>query len=149
MKKILSIGLAVLLVVAVVGVALAVGPAKGRGVGPGYGPGWMMGGGYYDNLSADQVAKIEQFQKEVEPLREQMFQLRSEMFQLRQQEPIDWDAVSAKQKEMVDLRIQIQKKASDAGIADLVGKRGGFGPGSCGGPGGCGNCGGPGRGPAW
>ncbi len=43
---------------------------------------------------------------------------------LRTQTTPDWNAIAAKQKEMVDVRTEIQKKATETGIT-------GFGPGLC------------------
>jgi len=53
-----------------------------------------------------------------------MLQLKTELMTLRTQATPDWNAISAKQKEMVDVRTEIQKKAAEAGIT-------GFGPGLC------------------
>ena len=135
MKKALSIGLAVVLVVAAVGVAMAWGPGGRGGTGSyGPGPGMMWGyddGGVYSQADAE---KYQKFQTDIAPLRDKMFQLRDEMFALRNAEKPDWDAIAAKQKEMVDIRTQIQKKAVEAGLSGP-----GYGPGARGGNGPC-NC---------
>jgi hypothetical protein len=52
-----------------------------------------------------------------------MLQLRTELMTLHTQTTPDWNAISAKQKEMVDVRTEIQKKASAAGLTGA-----GFGP---------------------
>lgn len=115
MKRTISIGLAVVLVAALVTGAMAFGP--GYGMGKGYG---MMGA----NLTPEQAQKFAQFQKDILPLRQKMLQLRTELMTLRTQANPDWNAIAAKQKEMVDVRTEIQKKAAEAGIT-------GFGPGAC------------------
>lgn len=114
MKKAISIGLAVIIVAALVTGAMAFGPG---GTGKGYG---MMA----SNLTPEQTQKFAQFQKDILPLRQKMLQLKTELMTLRTQATPDWNAISAKQKEMVDVRTEIQKKAAEAGIT-------GFGPGLC------------------
>jgi Spy/CpxP family protein refolding chaperone len=84
----------------------------------------------YTNLTPEQKAKMEEFRKETLPLREQMMAKRSELMALRQQANPDWTAIGDKQKEMAELRTQMQKKAFDAGFAGMGGGRG-----QCGGPG--------------
>lgn len=106
MKKAISIGLAVVLVAALVTGAMAFGP------------------GYGSSLTPEQAQKFAQFQKDTLPLRQKMLQLKTELMGLRTQTTPDWNAIAAKQKEMVDVRTEIQKKAAETGIA-------GFGPGSC------------------
>jgi Spy/CpxP family protein refolding chaperone len=117
MKKAISIGLAVVLVAALVTGAMAFGPGYGMGMGKGYG---MM----VSNLTPEQAQKFAQFQKDVLPLRQKMLQLKTELMTLRTQTTPDWNAIAAKQKEMVDVRTEIQKKATETGIT-------GFGPGLC------------------
>lgn len=115
MKKAISIALAVVFVAALVTGAMAFGP--GYGMGKGYG---MMA----SNLTPEQAQKVAQFQKDILPLRQKMLQLKTELMALRAQTTPDWNAIAAKQKEMVDVRTEIQKKATEAGIT-------GFGPCSC------------------
>ena len=115
MKKTISIALAVVLVAALVTGAMAFGP--GYGMGKDYG---MMA----SNLTPEQTQKFAQFQKDILPLRQKMLQLRTELMALRTQTTPDWNAIAAKQKEMVDVRTEIQKKATETGIT-------GFGPGLC------------------
>lgn len=115
MKKAISIALAVVLVAALVNGAMAFGPGYGMGKGHG-----MMA----CNLTPEQAQKFAQFQKDILPLRQKMLQLKTELMTLRTQTTPDWNAIAAKQKEMVDVRTEIQKKAAEAGIT-------GFGPGSC------------------
>ena len=84
----------------------------------------------YTNLTPEQKTKMDEFQKEMLPLREQMMATRSELMSLRQQTSPDWTAIENKQKEMAELRTQMQKKAFDAGVSGMGGGRG-----QCGGPG--------------
>lgn len=114
MKKMVGLGLAVVLMAALVTGAMAFGP--GYGMGAGYGMGY--------NLTPEQTQKFAEFQKNILPLRQKMLQLRTELMTLRTQANPDWNAIAAKQKEMVDVRTEIQKKAAEAGITD-------FGPGVC------------------
>lgn len=113
MKRLISIGLALVFVVALVTGAMAFGHGYGMGKG-------MM----TSNFTPEQAQKFAQFQKEILPLRQKMLQLKTELMTLRAQTTPDWNAIAAKQKEMVDIKTEIQKKASEAGIA-------GFGPGLC------------------
>lgn len=113
MKKAIKIGLAVVFVIALVSAATAFGPGMGMGHG-------MMG----HNMSPEQTQKFADFQKETLTLRQKMLQLKTELMTLRAQTTPDWKAISEKQKEMIDVRTEIQKKASEAGIVD-------FGPGRC------------------
>jgi len=109
MKK--TIVLAVALVVSVTATAMAFGPGYGMG---------MTGA----NLTPEQTQKHTQFQKDILPLKQKMLQLKTEIMTLRTAATPDWNAIAAKQKEMVDVRTEIQKKAAEAGIS-------GFGPGLC------------------
>lgn len=115
MKKTIGLAFAVALVVTLVTTAMAFGP--GYGMGKGYG---FMGA----NLTTEQAQKFAQFQTETLPLRQKMLQLRTELMTLMAQTNPDWDAIAAKQKEMLNVRLEIQKKAFEAGIR-------GFGPGFC------------------
>ncbi|BCB97126.1 hypothetical protein JZK55_20480 [Dissulfurispira thermophila] len=113
MKRAISIGFALVFVAVLVSGAMAFGPGYGMGNG-------MMAG----NLTPEQAQKFAQFQKDILPLRQKMLQLKTELMILRTQATPDWNAIAAKQKEMVDVRTEIQKKASEAGITNL-------GPGLC------------------
>lgn len=113
MKRVIKIGLAVVFVIALVSVAAAFGPGMGMGHG-------MMG----RDMSPEQMQKFADFQKETLPLRQKMLQLKTELMSLRAQTTPDWNAIAAKQKEMIDVRTEIQKKATESGIT-------GFGPGYC------------------
>jgi Spy/CpxP family protein refolding chaperone len=128
MKKTLTIVLAVVLTMALAAFVFAAGPGSGPGNCP------MAGG----NITPEQSQAFTQFKNDILPLKQKMLQLRTEVKTLRTQTPVDWNAVSAKQKEMVDVRIAIQKKAADAGFGGCRGygrSMGGNGPGGKGGPG--------------
>ncbi len=62
------------------------------------------------------------FQQEVLPLRQKLMQLRTELVALEAQSSPDWTAIAAKQKEMVDVRVEIQKRAYAAGLAPGSGR---------------------------
>jgi len=114
-KKTISIVVAAALVLTVITSAMAFG--HGTGMGRDYGMGY--------NITPEDAQKFAKFQKEILPLRQKMLQLRTELMTIRTQTPVDWDAVAAKKKEMVDVKTEIQKKAAEAGIAK------GFGHGAC------------------
>lgn len=132
MKKILSIGLAVILVVALATAVMAFGPG-----GRGYGRGMGIMGQYYgtsSNLTPVQSQRLTQIQTDIFPLRQKIFQLRTELMTLMSQSAPDQNAIVTKQKEMMDLRTAIQQKAAETGVA-------GFGPGYYRGGRGMGICG--------
>jgi hypothetical protein len=89
-----------------------------------------------DNSSYSQVddQKFDKFRTDTAQLRQKMFRLRDELHSLRSAEKPDWDTIANKQKEMVDVRTQMQKKAFEAGI-DRPGSGPGCGSGPCGGNG--------------
>jgi Spy/CpxP family protein refolding chaperone len=100
----------------VVAVVLAMALATGAFA---FGPGYGGGAGNCPaqaQLTPEQSQKFTQFQNEILPMKQKMIQLRTELMTLRSQTPTDWNAVSAKQKEMVDLRIAIQQKAESYGF---------------------------------
>ena len=78
----------------------------------GYGPGYMPA-----SYMPEQSQKVSDFRQAIQPLQQRMLQLRSEHWTLRSQPNPDWNAINAKQKEMVDLRTEIQKQAVDSGVA--------------------------------
>jgi hypothetical protein len=122
MKKGLIIGLvAALALVAATVVFAAGGPGGGFGNCPAIG----------QQVTPEQAQKFAKFQNEILPLKQKMLQLRTDLMNIRTQTPTDWNAVAAKQKEMVDVRIAIQKKAAEYGFKGKgFGHRGGgFGPG--------------------
>lgn len=118
MKRTVMAGVVVALVIALAAGAMAFGPGGGMGSGPCVGTGAA--------LSPEQAQKQAQFQRDTLALRQKMLQLRTDLMTLRAQTKPDWEAIAAKQREMVDVRTALQKKAYEAGLA------------------GCGNCGGMG-----
>jgi hypothetical protein len=108
MKKVLSVVLAIAMVMSVMGVALA-GPGAGKGMGMAQGA----------NLTPEQQQKFAQFQKDVLPLKQKMMALKTDLTGLKAQQTPDWKAIADKEKEMVDVRTEIQKKASEAGFPGM------------------------------
>jgi Spy/CpxP family protein refolding chaperone len=120
MKKTTIVGLGLILVLALVAtVALAWGPGFGPGFGRGFG-GSAYGSPPIPNLTADQSAQIQAlrdgFLKEIEPLQEELYTKGTELRNLWQSPNPDQTAVAARQKEMFDLRSQLQEKASNLGL---------------------------------
>lgn len=106
MKKSIIIGLVIALTMALASVAIA------RGYGQcGKGPGGMA------NMTPEQTQTFARFQADSLSLRQKMMQLRTELMTLRVEAKPDWKAIAGKEKEMVDVRIEIRKKATEAGIA--------------------------------
>jgi Spy/CpxP family protein refolding chaperone len=128
MKRGLITGLVVALVVVIVSAAFAFGPGYGRGMGAGYGTCPMAGG----TATPEQSQKFAKFQSDILPLKQKMLQLRTELMNLRAQTPTDWNAISAKQKEMVDVRTEIQKKAAGSGFGGIGCSGRGYGSGCMG-----------------
>ena len=127
MKKGLIISLIAALALVAATVVFAAGPGYGAGPGGGFGNCPAIG----QQVTPEQAQKFAKFQNEILPLKQKMLQLRTELMNIRTQTPTDWNAVSAKQKEMVDVRTAIQKKAADYGFGGRGFGRGmgGFGPG--------------------
>jgi Spy/CpxP family protein refolding chaperone len=120
MKKTTIVGLGLILVLALVAtVALAWGPGFGPGFGRGFG-GPAFGSPPIPNLTAEQSAQIQAlrdgFLKEVEPLQKELYTKGTEFRSLWSSPNPDEDAISAKQKEMIDLRTQLQEKATNLGL---------------------------------
>jgi hypothetical protein len=121
MKRGLIASLVVALVVVVVTGAFAFGPGYGKGMGVGDGTCPMTASA----VTPEQSQKFAKFQSDILPLKQKMLQLRTELMTLKAQTPTDWNAIATKQKEMVDVRTEIQKRASESGF-------GGAGCGACG-----------------
>jgi hypothetical protein len=102
MKKNIIIGLVIALTMALASVAIARG---------GKGPGGMA------NMTPEQTQTFARFQADTLSLRQKMMQLRTELMTLRVEAKPDWKAIAGKEKEMVDVRIEIRKKAAEAGLA--------------------------------
>jgi Spy/CpxP family protein refolding chaperone len=110
-----AIGMVAVLAVTV-STASAWGPGMGRGFGPGYGPGVAA-----PNLSAEQVAKIQQIRSdqyaEMAKVREEMFAKRTELQALFREPALDQAKIVAKQQEIAALQAQMQEKALAARTA--------------------------------
>ena len=120
MKKTTIVGLGLVLVLALVAtVALAWGPGFGPGFGRGFG-GPAYGVPPISDLTAEQSAQIQAlrdgFLKEIEPLRKALYAKGQELRNLWQSSNPDQAAISAKQKEMIDLQTQLRGKATNLGL---------------------------------
>jgi Spy/CpxP family protein refolding chaperone len=121
MKKTIIIGLSLVLGLALVAtVALAWGPGFGPRFGP---PGfWGPASGVppIPNLKTEQSAQIqalrEGFLKEIEPLQKELYTKGQEFRTLWQNPNPDQAVIVAKQKEILDLRSQLQEKATNLGL---------------------------------
>lgn len=136
MKKTLTTGL-------VIGI-IALSITAVYAFGPHYGAGPFAGGdcmGYTNpNLTPEQKTKAEQFQKDTLAVRQKLLAKHSELMTLRHQATPDWKAIGEKQKEIVDLRTEIAKKATELGVTSLCSGPGAMMGGAatgapCGGPG--------------
>jgi Spy/CpxP family protein refolding chaperone len=120
MKKTTIVGLSLILVLALVAtIALAWGPGFGPGFGLGFrGPAY--GSPPIPNLTAEQSAQIQALRdgslKEIEPLQKELYEKGQEFRNLWQSPNPDQAAVAAKQKEIFNLRSQIQEKATSLGL---------------------------------
>ena len=120
MKKTTIVGLGLILALALVAtVALAWGPGFGPGFGRGFG-GPAYGSPPIPNLTTEQSAQIqalrESFLKEIEPIQKELYAKGQEFRNLWQSPNPDQAAIAAKQKEMIDLRTQLQGKATNLGL---------------------------------
>lgn len=112
MKKLLTAGLVIGILVVSITAVYAFGPHFG---GDAFATGHCMS---YTNLTPEQKAKAEQFQKETLPVRQQLLAKHSELMTLKAQSTLDWKAIEQKKKEIVELRTQIEKRASELGVSD-------------------------------
>lgn len=85
-----------------------------------FGPGYGMGGGKGvcnpGNVPPEQAQQFAEFQKQILPLKQKMLAIRTDLSTLYSQTNPDWNAIAQKQKEMVDVRVEIQKRANEAGF---------------------------------
>jgi len=116
MKKIVIIGLSLILaMVLVAAVALAWGPGFGRGfgMGPGYGP----PGNLFANLTPEQSAKIQALQQAhlqaIAPLQQELLAKGTELRSLSLNPNADPAVITAKQKEIWDLRSKPQEMTNN------------------------------------
>jgi Spy/CpxP family protein refolding chaperone len=120
MKKTIIVGLGLIPVLALVAtVALAWVPRFGLGFGRGF-AGPAFDSPPIPNLTAEQSAQIkalrDAFLKETEPLQKELYAKAQELRNLWQSANPDQAAIAAKQKEMIDLRTQLQEKATNLGL---------------------------------
>jgi Spy/CpxP family protein refolding chaperone len=120
MKKTTIVGFCGILALALVAtVALAWGPGFGPMFGRGFG-GPANGVPPIPDLTAEQSAQIQAlrdgFLKEIEPLREDLFSKGTELRTLWSSPDPDAAAVTAKQKEMLNLQSELQEKATSLGL---------------------------------
>ena len=116
MKKIVIIGLSLILaMVLVAAVALAWGQGFGRGfgMGPGYGP----PGNLFANLTPEQSAKIQALQQAhlqgIAPVQQELLAKGTELRSLSLNPNADPAMITAKQKEIWDLRSKFQEMTNN------------------------------------
>jgi len=116
MKKIVIIGLSLILaMILVAAVAMAWGPGFGRGVGmgPGYGP----PGNVFANLTPEQSAKIQALQQAhlqgITPVQQELLAKGTELRSLSLNPNADPAVITAKQKEIWDLRSKFQEMTNN------------------------------------
>lgn len=124
MKRTTIIGLAVVLSIALVTGAMAVGPYGGMGSGPRCAT--------QADQTPEQAQKFAKFQRETLQLRQKMMETRTEISELRAQTNPDWKAIAEKEKQLVDIRTEMQKKAKESGVQGIGQGYYGKGCGSCG-----------------
>ena len=89
--------------------------------GPGYGCGYGMGPGYgtpaFPNLTAEQSSQIQALQKahmdEIAPLQEELLKKRTELRSLWLTPNPDQAAITAKQKEIMNLQTNLQENGAN------------------------------------
>ncbi|NPV06025.1 MAG: periplasmic heavy metal sensor [Syntrophaceae bacterium] len=115
-------GLMTLAVLAVFGISTVAfaqwGPGYGHMMGPGMmGPGWQGGSGYYGNLSADEIAKLDQqrseFFKATEGIRQQLYEKELALQGELSKENPDTSKASTLQSEISKLRGELDQKRLD------------------------------------
>jgi Spy/CpxP family protein refolding chaperone len=116
MKKTAIIGLSLILAIALVAtVALAWGPGMGRGfgMGPGFGP----AANFFANLTPEQSAKIQSLQQAhlqaIAPLQQELLAKGTELRSLSLNPSTDPALITAKQKEIWDLRTKLQEMTNN------------------------------------
>lgn len=117
MKTRIIIAAALVLALAFAGTTLAAGMGMGRGMGMGPAGCPMLTGTTPANLTPEQTAKFQAFQKDTAAQRDTIVKLHQEMWNLRAQQNPDWNAINAKHQEIFRLRTELAQKAQAAGIA--------------------------------
>ena len=120
MKKSIIIGLSLVLGLALVAsVALAWGPGFGPRFGRGLG-GPAFGSPPIPNLTPEQSAQIQAlrdaFLKENEPLQKELYEMGQELRSLWSSPNPDQAAIAAQQKEILELRSELQERATSLGL---------------------------------
>jgi len=115
MKKNILIGMVAVIALALVtSTVMAWGPGWGRGQGYGQQYGCPLVSG----LTPEQTSRIQAIQQanfqEISPLREQLFAKRTELRNLWVTQNPDQAKIAALQKEMLDIRAQLQEKSNNA-----------------------------------
>jgi Spy/CpxP family protein refolding chaperone len=112
MKKKSIIGVGLVLAVALMATVAFAG-GMGRGFGAGYGYSYPA----IPNLTAEQSSKIQALQKahmdETAPLQEELFKKRTELRSLWLTPNPDQAAITAKQKEILNLQTKLQEKGTN------------------------------------
>jgi Spy/CpxP family protein refolding chaperone len=115
MKKIVIIGLSLILGLGLIAVTvMAQGPGFGRGfgMGPGYGP----PANFFANLTPEQSAKIQSLQQAhlqaIAPLQQELLAKGTELRSLSLNPSTDPAMITAKQKEIWDLRSKFQEMSN-------------------------------------
>jgi Spy/CpxP family protein refolding chaperone len=115
MKKIVIIGLSLILGLGLIAVTvMAQGPGFGRGfgMGPGYGP----PANFFANLTPEQSAKIQSLQQThlqaIAPLQQELLAKGTELRSLSLNPSTDPAMITAKQKEIWDLRSKFQEMSN-------------------------------------
>ncbi|MCX8031461.1 MAG: hypothetical protein N3A59_07800 [Thermodesulfovibrionales bacterium] len=109
MKRIIIITITTALVIVAVNSVFAFGQGKG-----------MIGGCGCWNIppaNPELAQKYSEFQNLTLPLRQKMIALRVDLANLYSQNNPDWNAITQKQKEIAELRVEIQKRARELGIS--------------------------------
>lgn len=115
-------GIMTLAVLAVFGISTLAfagwGDGYGHMMGPGMmGPGWQQGGGDYGNLSADEIAKLDQqrseFFKATEGIRQQLYEKELALQGELSKENPDTSKASTLQSEISKLRGELDQKRLD------------------------------------
>lgn len=102
MRKIVIIAVVALFTVVLIGASAHAWKGKGAGYG-------------CLCYSVD-PAKTQKFYSDTLPLRQKMLQLRGELSQLFVQPNPDWNAITKKKQEMVQLKTEMQRKAQEYGL---------------------------------
>jgi Spy/CpxP family protein refolding chaperone len=120
MKKIVIIGLSLTLAVALIA-TIAMGWGPGFGPCLAGGPRFGFAGPLFANLTPEQSSQIQALRdaylKEIEPLQQQLLAKGRELRSIWSTPNPDPTAVTAKQKEIFDLRTQLQEKANNLRLA--------------------------------